>query len=144
MTTPTTSPHELFSSRETLEEAIAYSTSIIDTLPLEHRMTASTALWVSLNTAIKKIASLDLTQIQPIPIESLPQSVKLSALPKEELLVMIRTLIAPTISQLHIAHKLPLVGELVEGPSSFVAMVALAFGLTTDEVIAEVRAYRQS
>lgn len=144
MTTSSTSPNELFSSRDTLEEAIAYSSSLIDTLPAEHRIAALIALWVSLNTAIKQIASLDLSQIQPVPLESLPQSAKISLIPKENLLVMIRTLIAPTISQLQQASRLPILGELVEGPSTFVSMVARAFDLTPDEIIAEVHAYRQS
>lgn len=134
----------LFSSRETLEEAITYSQELLSTLPTEHQIAALTAYWVTLNTALAKIEKSNPHNVRPIPMEDLPKEVKLPALTQDQLTVMIRTLLAPTMSQLHQLFNLPLIGELVEGPSTFVAMVSLYFGVSRDELLAEIRAYRAS
>lgn len=134
--------NELFGSRETIEDAVEYAQNLINTLPLEHRMTALTAYWVVLNTALAKIEKLNPHNVRPIPVDDFPKEVKLSTLSQDQLAVMIRTLLAPTLSQLHRLFNLPLLGELVEGPSSLVAMVSLYFGVSQDELIAEIEAYR--
>ena len=45
--------HPLFSSRDTLDEAVVYGVDLLTTLPSEYRMTAFTAFHVLSNTAIK-------------------------------------------------------------------------------------------
>ena len=45
--------HPLFSSRDTLDEALVYGVDLLNTLPPEHRRTAFTAFHVLANTAIK-------------------------------------------------------------------------------------------
>ena len=45
--------HPLFSSRDTLDEALVYGVDLLNTLPPEHRMAAFTAFHVLSNTAIK-------------------------------------------------------------------------------------------
>ena len=45
--------HPLFSSRDTLDEALVYGVDLLNTLPHEHRKTAFTAFHVLANTAIK-------------------------------------------------------------------------------------------
>lgn len=144
MSNPVYHQNEMFSSRETIAEAITYSQDLISTLPLEHRMAAYTALWVSLNTALAQIEKLNPHNIRPVPMESLPREVKLSSLPQDQLGIMIRTLLAPTLSQLHQLFNVPVLGELAEAPSSFVAMVSFYFGVSQEELLAEIKAYRAS
>ena len=45
--------HPLFSSRDSLDEAVVYGVQLLNTLPPEHRRTAFTAFHVLSNTAIK-------------------------------------------------------------------------------------------
>lgn len=144
MTTSAIPSHSLFASRETLPEAIEYSNSVIESLPLEHRMAAYTALWVSLNTALAQIEKLNPHNIRPVPMESLPWEVKLSSLTQDQIGTMIRTLLAPTLSQLHQLSNVPVLGELAEAPSSFVVMVSFYFGVSQEELLAEIKAYRAS
>lgn len=69
-TSPLPSPCELFASRDTLAEAVEYSTSLIDSrIPLEYRAYAFTALWVTANTAIKE---LERKQLPPFDLASTP------------------------------------------------------------------------
>ena len=70
-------PNELFSSRETLEEAVQAAQELIQALPLEHRLAASTAVWLVANTALAKALPLDLKNVIPCwdgtgPISDLP------------------------------------------------------------------------
>ena len=138
----TTSP--LFSTRDSLEEAHAYAMEIVNTLPPEHRIGVLTAINVLTNTAISEINRLDLTAVLPVPLDDLPRECKIKDLPREKLQVMIRTLVAPTVSELHTASKLPILGGLVEGTTIFVAMVATLFGMDTKQTVEEVKAFRTS
>lgn len=138
----TTSP--LFSTRDSLEEAHAYAMEIVNTLPAEHRIGVLTAINVLTNTAISEINRLDLTSVLPVPLDDLPRECKLSEIPREKLQVMIRTLLAPTISELHTASRLPILGELTEGASSFTAMVAVLFGVPSSQLVEEVKAFLNS
>lgn len=52
---------ELFSERDTLEEAVEYASTIINAFPIQLRAHAYTALWVTLNTAIKLLDQLETT-----------------------------------------------------------------------------------
>ena len=45
--------HPLFSSRDTLDEALVYGVDLLNTLPHKHRITAFTAFHTLSNTAIK-------------------------------------------------------------------------------------------
>ena len=67
---PLPSPCGLFASRDTLAEALEYSTSLIEArIPLESRAYAFTALWVTANTAIKE---LERKQLPPFDLASTP------------------------------------------------------------------------
>lgn len=69
-TSPLPSPWGLFASRDTLAEAVEYSTSLIESrIPLEYRAYAFTALWVTANTAIKE---LERKQLPPFDLASTP------------------------------------------------------------------------
>lgn len=53
-------PCGLFASRETLNEALDYSSRLIQArIPQEHQAEAFTALWVTLNTALAEIEKLE-------------------------------------------------------------------------------------
>lgn len=144
MSNPVYNQNEMFSSRATVEEAVIYSQELINTLPLEHRMAATTALWVSLNTVLAKLEKLNPHNVRPIPLDELPKEIKIKAIPQEQLAIMIRTLIAPSLSQLHRLSLLPVIGDLVEGPTSFTALVSQYFGVSPDELVDEIKAYRAS
>jgi len=144
MSNPVYNQNEMFSSRATVEEAVIYSQELINTLPLEHRMAATTALWVSLNTALAKIEKLNPHNVRPVPLDELPKEIKINAIPQEQLAIMIRTLIAPSLSQLHRLSSLPVIGELVEGSASFTALVGQYFGVSPDELVDEIKAFRAS
>lgn len=144
MSNPVYNQNEMFSSRSTVEEAVIYSQELINTLPLEHRMAATTALWVSLNTVLAKIEKINPHNIQPIPFSELPKEVKIKDIPQEQLAIMIRTLIAPSLSQLHLLSNLPGLGDLVEGPATFTTIVSRYFGVAPGELIDEINAYRAS
>jgi len=144
MSNPVYNQNEMFSSRATVEEAVIYSQELINTLPLEHRMAATTALWVTLNTALAKIEKLNPHNVRPIPLDELPKEIKINAIPQEQLAIMIRTLIAPSLSQLHRLSSLPVIGELVEGSASFTALVSQYFGVSPDELVDEIKAFRAS
>jgi hypothetical protein len=63
-------PCGLFASRDTLEEAYAYSESLISALPKDDgsQAAAYTALWVVLNTALAEVEKVKATPfIPPIP-----------------------------------------------------------------------------
>lgn len=134
--------NELFGSCETIEDAVEYAQNLINTLPLEHRMTALTAYWVVLNTALAKIEKLNPHNVGPVPLTDLPEEIKLADISQDQLAIMIRTLLAPTLSKLHQLSDIPIFGNCVKSSTSFVAIVGQYFGVSHDELIAEIEAYR--
>lgn len=97
MTKPTITPCGLFSSRETLAEAVEYSSKLIDSLPVEVRAYAHTALWVSLNTALAEIEKKDITKLTRSG--NVPKSVgKIASIPAPQAAQLVRDLIIPTIA----------------------------------------------
>lgn len=87
--------HPLFSSRDTLDEAVVYGVDLLNTLPSEHRMTAFTAFHVLANTAIK---------LQEPPMKNLtpdwhsPGKNLDDELTQAELFQQLRDLVAPLTS----------------------------------------------
>lgn len=143
-TVPPSDPtvNELFGSRETIEDVVEYAQNLIATLPLEHRMTALTAYWVVLNTALAKIEKLNPHNVRPIPLTDLPEEIKLADISQDQLAIMIRTLLAPTLSELYQLSGIPIFGNCVKSSTSFVVIVGQYFGVSHDELIAEIEAYR--
>lgn len=90
---PALTANDLFSSRDTLEEALAYANSVIEALPLEYRMAVFTAVNVVSNTAIKLLAEKDLSTVQPFSEEELKalDGARIDTLPPYKLARLIRT-----------------------------------------------------
>ena len=86
--------HPLFSSRDSLDEAVVYGVDLLNTLPPEHRRTAFTAFHVLANTAIKlqEPAMQNLTPDWHSPTKQLSDDLTLS---QAELFQQLRTMVAP-------------------------------------------------
>ena len=86
--------HPLFSSRDTLDEAVVYGVNLINSLPPEHRMTAFTAFHVLSNTAIKlqEPAMQNLTPDWHSLTKQLSDDLTMS---QAELFQQLRTMVAP-------------------------------------------------
>lgn len=86
--------HPLFSSRDTLDEAVVYGVDLINSLPPEHRRTAFTAFHVLSNTAIKLQEPLmrNLTPDWHTPIKQPDDDLTMS---QAELFQQLRTMVAP-------------------------------------------------
>jgi hypothetical protein len=136
MSKPTLSPCGLFSSRKTLTEAVEYSSSLIDTLPPEHKAAAYTALWVSMNTALAEIAKLSPADTQPYPEDEAPRIGSIADLSPEETLRAIRTALPSHGLRIHALHKVS--PKLSEPHGIFFALVCHLFGLSHEEISTEM------
>lgn len=139
MTTSSTRPLpcELFSSRDTLNEAVAYSTSLILSLPSEHQAAAFTALHVTLNTALADLAKSSPATVQPYTPEELhlrgPFSVE--EISQEETARHLRTALP------HVCITLFTMGQLApENFHTFTLLLAKYFELSPDELAREMLA----
>lgn len=86
--------HPLFSSRDTLDEAVVYGVELLNSLPPEHRRTAFTAFNTLSNTAIKlqDPAMRNLTPDWRSPTKQLSDDLTMS---QAELFQQLRNLVAP-------------------------------------------------
>ena len=86
--------HPLFSSRDTLDEAVVYGVDLLNSLPHEHRRTAFTAFHTLSNTAIKlqEPAMQNLTPDWHSPTKQLSDDLTMS---QAELFQQLRTRVAP-------------------------------------------------
>ena len=89
--------HPLFSSRDTLDEAVVYGVELLNTLPPEYRMTAFTAFHVLANTALKlqEPAMKNLTPDWHSPGKNLDDE-----LTQAELFQQLRNMVAPLTSSI--------------------------------------------
>lgn len=135
--------HGLFSSRDTLEEALEYSQSLISArIPAEYRMEALTALHVSTNTAIKLLASASNAETIPLTedeirtlADTLPENIHdiSPELRRRLIRYMIPKLTA--IAHLLAREKHPLEASI----GSFCVLAALEFGIDNESLIKETR-----
>ena len=129
MSTPLHHQNEMFSSRSTLTEAISYSQELISTLPLEHRMAATTALWVSLNTALAQLEKASLSNItrRSNPPATLPSIATISP---QDAAQIARDLLIPTL-----AFTKNLDGKNQEVISIFLLLVTRMFDMDEEEIL---------
>ena len=146
---PKYSTCDLFASRNTLNEAVSYSSSLIETLPQEHKAAAYTALHVTLNTAIREINRADITNLNPRDEDSRPSGLCISELTPEEAQQMLRDQVSQAVALAFWLEKTskvaahPAVSALAEPLAIFTHIVGRAFGLSADEVFEEAKPYVQ-
>lgn len=146
---PKYSTCDLFASRNTLNEAVSYSSSLIETLPQEHKVAAYTALHVTLNTAIREINRADITNLIPRDEDSRPSDFRISELTPEEAQQMLRDQISQAVALAFWLEKTskvaahPAVSALAEPLSIFTHIVGRALGLTADEILEESKPHVQ-
>ena len=141
----TTKTCDLFSSRETLSEAIEYSTELIGSLPREYQMAALTALWVSINTALiqlekKAPASNLLASIQPQDKDDPArlQKFTVAELTEEQAQQILRNnFLDMLLLGWQLSRLIPSIGESV---TSFVMIATRAYGMSPEAVLAEAHA----
>lgn len=143
MSTPSISLHGLFSSRDTLEEAVAYATELLDTLPSEHQLTALTAYWVTVNTVLKKQLTSGLGEPLPYPDDERPSVSPATATPEQATRIL-RTIVPRLLAEnflLSRAEEIPplFTREYLEGTSFFLMFAAKAMNLDVDTLQSEVR-----
>ncbi|HNA84903.1 MAG TPA: hypothetical protein PLB04_05020 [Nitrospira sp.] len=140
---------DLYASRETLAEAVKYSSSLIETLPQEYKAAAYTVLHVTLNTAIREINRADITNLIPRDEDSRPSGFRISELTPEEAQQMLRDQISQAVALAFWLEKTstiaahPAVSALAEPLSIFTHIVGRALGLTADELFEEARPHVQ-
>lgn len=139
MTTPVYNPNGMFSSRATVEEAVEYSQELINTLPLEHRMAAITALWVSLNTALRDISKKDLANTIPFAFDAMPTNLKVGDMSPELATRIVRSVLINTLSDCRALQEFPIIGTIAEPVTIFTLMVSRMFDLTLDDLISEAK-----
>lgn len=132
----TTKQHGLFSSRETLEEAIAYSDELIATLDKEDQVTAWTAMWVPLNTAIAKLEKVSLSNVQRQPLSLADKGFTISELSPEQASQHVRNVVVASISITKELERIfPNEGKAL---TILLLLVTKMFGMNEDEVIDEM------
>lgn len=129
---PRISPCGLFSSRETLAEAIAYSQELINSLPGEHRMAALTALWVPLNTALAQMEKASLTNLKRRV--GIPKSIPpISTISPEDASQLVRDLLIPSLTQVR-----SLAGDKQEILSIFLLLVSRMFDMDEEAIMEDL------
>jgi len=150
MTKPTTPlrEHGLFSSRDTLEEALEYAQSLISArIPAEYRMEALTALHVTSNTAIKLLEGRNPANISPMTDEELKtfaatygrkpgQSYAVSEFSPLDNLRLMRSKLPEMAMLVWILDKAQV--PHMDDIGSFVMMVAGMFNVESDALATEV------
>ena len=140
--------HPLFSSRDTLDEALVYGVDLLNTLPSEYRMTAFTAFHVLANTAIK-LQGPAMKNLTP-DWNSANKSVGPDT-PQAELFQQLRNMLAPftysILMALERAEEWGLSGGMLFTPTSAKAIermcriLALLAGLDKEAHEKEVQAF---
>lgn len=126
---------DLFSSRETIDEAYAYSEKLIETFPAEIKGAAYTALWVTLNTCLQTLEKQN--PLNTPTEETSGKDKKLTELSAQETLTRIRAELGQLAAVAWVAERLEhnSLGELLGRQC---AIQAHLFGLSVDEFAAEV------
>lgn len=131
-------PCELFASRETIEEAYAFSESLIESFPQTHKAAAYTALWVTLNTCLRQLEKSDLTQLQrgegPHDIRSVGELTPHEALQRLRNELPEYAAVAWFCERVGDEHTGVLLGK-------FSATLAKAFGISVDQLATESLPY---
>jgi len=137
----TVSTCSLFSSRETLEEAIEYSTELIGSLPREHQMTAMTALWVSVNTALLQIEKAKQPPLSSIKPQTDEEAAKeppytIDTISSERAAQLVRNeLHYAIVTGWKISEFFPRAGEQL---TTYLLLVGRLYGLDDKDIVAEV------
>lgn len=131
------SPCNLFSSRSTIEEAIAYSNELLAGIPSEHHITALTAMWVPLNTALIQLEKLDLSKLNRQPIKDTQNiEVTISQVTPSEAAQHVRNNVVSLLALTKdLSEILPREGEML---TIALLLVAKMFNLGADEIIEEM------
>lgn len=134
-------PCKLFSSRETLKEALDYSTNLIMArLGPAERSIALTALYVVLNTALKEINTLDLSSCLPYTDEEQENLAAFTVkdCPMEDVRRHIRTALP---SQYLRVQALDKISSRIAAPHVvFTMLISKLFGLDVEDIEAELKA----
>lgn len=133
---PKLQPCGVFSSRDTLAEALDYSNSLIATLPIEHRSTAMTALWVTLNTAIKISEETSLANVPLLPRDQLPDGVPVAEMSPKTAALLVRSVLLRSVIQMKTLYEV--LPEFAEPQTVVLLLVSRMFGLTVDDLTSEV------
>ena len=131
------SPCNRFSSRSTIEEAIAYSNELLAGIPSEHRISALTALWVPLNTALIQLEKLDLSKLNRQPIGDVQNmEATISQVTPSEAAQHVRNTVVPHLALTkELTEILPREGKML---TIMLLLVAKMFNLGADEIIEEM------
>ena len=132
---PKLQPCELFSSRDTLEEALEYANSLIEAMPAEHRSAAYTAMWVPLNTQLKISESLDLANIQFLPGEKLPKVTSVAETDHKTAAIIVRSTLPKALINMEALHKV--MPKFADNHAILLLMVSRMFNLSIDELLEE-------
>jgi hypothetical protein len=148
MTKPTPlKQHGLFSSRDTLEEALEYSQSLISSrIPEKYRMEALTALFVSTNTAIglmEKKNPANLTRMSKEEYKIFAEKYesdsrgryKSTDLSTEDTYKMLRTRLPEIILLVTILDKMGL--PFTDDIGAYLLLLANIFNISLDELATE-------
>lgn len=134
--------HGLFSSRETLEEALQYGEELISArVDKESRMEAFTAMHVVANTAIRLLTKASITETLPYTEVELDElfaiKPKPSMMEPEEALRLLRTKLYEFAAIGFVMSKLgsPFAGEI----TSYAILIARVLGLSVDELSREIK-----
>lgn len=128
-------PCGLFSSRETLEEALEYSSSLIEArIPQEAKIVAYTALHVVLNTALAQLEKASLANLKrrSEPPKSLPP---ISMISPEDASQLVRDLLIPSLAQVR-----SLAGDKQEILSIFLLLVSRMFDMDEEAIMEDLHA----
>lgn len=133
---------DLFSSRDTMEEAMSYANSIVEALPHDERAAVYTALYVVSNTALRLMAKLDITQIQPRASGERPDGFRLQDLTAAEAQIIVRELL-PKMAMIAFAGSdmgLPFADDL----GMFLGAITTAYGVPVTQLADETNQLRKS
>ena len=133
-----TKQHELFSSRETIDEALAYSDKLIKSLPGEVQIAAYTAMWVPLNTALAQLEKASLSNVQRQSIKDIdPQGFTIASLSPEQATQHVRNVLVANLALTKdLEQILPKEGKTL---TVILLLVTRMFGMPEKEVIDEMR-----
>lgn len=132
---------DLFSFRDSTEEAMAYASSIIETLPEDKRAAVYTALYVVSNTGLRLMSQLDITQIQPRALNARPDGFCLQDLSPAEAQLIVRELLPKMVTISFLANRMDLPFEADIG--MFTGAVSVAYGVDPKFLADEVEAMHQ-
>lgn len=134
--------HGLFSSRDTLEEALQYGEELISArVQKESRMEAFTAMHVVANTAIRLLTKASITETLPYTEVELDElfaiKPKTSMMEPEEALRLLRTKITEFATIGFVLSKLG--SPFAQDVTAYAILAARALGLSVDDLSREVK-----